>query len=326
MITICSVYHSSETKKLVEMNYGLTKKKNPGVDFSWVLAENAPEDLLDKMPRNGNFTVIPGPEGGLEKMYSIYPRWIASTFLHNGAMNMSIPHIKTRFGIFLDSDFYILEPNWIKKAIDHMQKNNLTFLGTPWHPKDYIKFRYFPCHQCLFVDFEKLKENGYKPEDIDFNPTGYGNSPGEPPKKRFGKLSRIINMFNFSERRKIGTDKHTAHGVFEKFHKDGKTKFKVIPAVFKPEKESYPALNLVYIFNKFFEFFLPDKFCYIPKDTSYYSTKSFKDRGYGEIFGEEFIWKDKPFAIHVRLQKKMQKGATLPEIEAILNELFQRFN
>lgn len=327
MITICSVYHSLETKKLVEINYEFTKQMNSGTDFFWILADNTPKDFdsKDKIPQDGRFLVVSGPEGGLEKMYTLYPSWIASTFLHNGAMNLSIPHIKTRFGIFLDSDFYILQKDWIKKAIEHMQENNLTFLGTPWHPKDYIKFRYFPCHQCLFVDFEKLKESGYKPEDIDFNPLGYGSTPGEPPKNKFGKLSRVINMFNFSQRRKIGEDKHTAHGLFLKFYNNPSIKFEIIPAVFKPKKESYPTFNLIYGLNKIFELFLPDKFCYVPKDKTYYTTNNFKDMGYNEVFGEEFVWQEKPFGAHVRLQKKLKRGVPRSEIETILNERLQHY-
>ena len=321
IITICSVYHSFETRKIMEANYELTKKMNPGVSFTWVLADNTPKNIdpAEKMPQEGPFQIVPGPEGGLEKMSIKYPGSLSALFLHNNAINIAFKNIKTRFAISLDSDFYILQKDWIKKAIEHMQKNNLTFLGTPWHPSDYLKFRYFPCHQCLFVDFEKLKENGYKPEDIDFNPPD--GSVKKSPQKRFGKLSLIINMFYFSERRKIGRDGHTAHKIFEKFHNDGKTRFEVIPAVFKPEKESYPANNLIYKFNKIFEFFLPDKFCYIPKNKSYYTTVDFKSLGYGEVFGEEFVWQGKPFGVHVRLQKKIQKGFGLPYIISKLYEM-----
>lgn len=327
MITICSVYHSLETKKLVEMNYELTKRTNPETDFFWILADNTPPDFdsKDGIPKDGRFLIVPGPEGGLQKMYTKYPNWIASTFLHNTAINIAFKNAKTRFVLSLDCDFYILQKDWIKKTLEHMQKNNLTFLGTSWHPKDYQKFRYFPCHQCLFVDSERLRDAGYKLEDLDFNPVSYGERQGTQPQKKFGAFSRAVNMFNFSYRRKIGSDKHTAHGVFEKFYKNPRVKFEIIPSVFKPQKESYPTLNLIYGLNKAFEFFLPDRLCYIPKDPSYYSSKDFKERGFKEGLGEEFLWKDKPFATHVRIQKKLKRGMDQEFIVSRLSELFEYF-
>lgn len=322
------MYHSAETRKLVEMNYELTKKMNPGVNFYWILVDDTPLgfDSKDKMPEDGRFLIIPGPEGGLEKMYAKYQSWITSAlFLHNTAINIAFKNVKTRFAISLDSDFYILEKDWIKKATDHMEKSDLTFLGTPWHPKDFSKFRYFPCHQCLFADFQKLKEAGYTADDIDFTPPGNGKTLGNLPKNKFGKLSRLVNISNFSIRRRIGQEKHTAHKMFENFYKNPKIKTEIIPAVFKPEKESYPALNLIYIFNKFFEFFLPDKFCYIPKDKSYYTTISFKEMGYNDVFGEEFVWQEKPFGTHVRLQKKLKRDFSQEYIVSKLNEIFKYF-
>lgn len=321
-ITICSVFHSQESKKLLDLNFDVTKKLNQGMDFEWIAANNTRGgDFFS----DTHFVVIIG----IQKAPDNVPDWIKPSFHHNIAMNMSTPHIKTRFALFLDSDFYILQQDWIKKAIEHMQENNLTFLGTPWHPKNYRVFRYFPCHQCLFVDFEKLQEAGYSLKDLDFTPLEYENSPQKPLAKNFGKISRVINIFNFKERKRIGQEKHTAHKIFEKFSHDPKIKFEVIPAVFKLEKESYPAINLIYSLNKFFEFLLPDKWCYIPKDRSYYSVEKFKKLGYCDAWSkgwEEYVWQGLPFGIHIRPIKQIKKGQTTDQIIAILKECFSSFN
>lgn len=328
-ITILSVFHSAESKKLLEINFDLVQKLNPKADFEWIVADNT----FDQRGHE-NFSKIQGVREiriilGIPKAPDNIPDWVKPSFHHNIAMNISIPHIKTRFALFLDSDFYILQKDWINKAIEHMQKNNLTFLGTPWHPKTYKVFRYFPCHQCLFVDFSKLEEAGYKPRDLDFTPLEYGSVPQKSPLKKFGKLSRIINIFNFKERKLIGQEKHTAHRIFEKFSQNPKIKFEVIPAVFKPRRESYPAINLIYGLNKFFEFFLPDRLCYIPKDKSYYFTKRFKSYGYCDVWGkgwEEYVWLDRPFGIHIRPIKQIKKGQTIDQIITILKECFSGFN
>lgn len=364
-ITICSVFHSPESKKLLELNFDLVQKLNPGADFEWVVADNSPDqreflvfsqtdnssapaaaDYLHSRCENSDFVgnqafrtcegfsktqgslslkIIPGIPHAPDNI----PDWIKPSFHHNIAMNMSIPHIKNRFALFLDNDFYILQKDWIQKMVEYMQKNSLTFLGTPWHPKGYRVFRYFPCHQCLFVDLEKLREAGHQKEDLDFTPLEYEKAPQKPPEKKFGRLSRLLNIFNFKERRLIGQEKHTAHRIFEKFSGDAKIKFEIIPAVFKPERESYPAANLIYSLNKIFEFFLPDKWSYVPKDKSYYFTERFKKLGYCDVWGkgwEEYVWKGKPFGIHVRPIKQIKKGQTIDQIAAILKECFFSFS
>lgn len=332
-ITILSVFHSPESKRLLELNFDLVEKLNPDAAFEWVVADNSPSQssplaVREGEDKGGRYLIIPGLSG-IDAVPKNIPDWIKSSFHHNIAMNISIPYIKTRFTLFLDSDFYILQRNWIKKVVEYMQKNNLTFLGTPWHPKVYKVFRYFPCHQCLFVDFEKLKEAGYKPSDLDFTPLEYGNAPQKSPEKKFGKISRLINIFNFKERRLVGRERHTAHRIFEKFSCDLKIKFEVIPAVFKPNKESYPAINLIYSLNKFFEFFLPDRLCYIPKDKSYYFIEKFKKFGYCDAWSkgwEEYVWGGEPFGIHVRPIKQIKKGQSIEEIITILRECFLSFN
>ncbi|MEK7503324.1 MAG: hypothetical protein AAB556_02690 [Patescibacteria group bacterium] len=343
-ITICSVFHSEDSKKLLELNFNLAKKLNPNSDYEWVVADNTSKISPPYLPADATRQALQAGEGGVPREESRgvgvkiipgipkapdnIPDWIKPSFHHNIAMNMSVSHIKTRFALFLDSDFYILQKDWIKRAIEHMQKNNLAFLGTPWHPKTYRVFRYFPCHQCLFVDFEKLKEAGFSAEDLDFTPLEYGDAPQKPPAKRFGKFSRILNIFNFKERRMIGQEKHTAHRLFEKFSGNRNIKFEVIPAVFKPQRESYPAINLIYALNKFFEFFLPDKLCYIPKDKSYYSAKRFKKLGF-DAWGkgwEEYVWGDQPFGLHVRPIKQIKRGQSIEEILSMLKKCFLSFN
>ena len=328
-LTILSVFHSLESKKLLELNLELVKKLNPDENYDWIIANNSPPHSPPLIVRGGEtrgrYITIPG----IPHAPNNIPDWIKPSFHHNIAMNMSVPYTQTRFALFLDSDFYILQKNWIKKAIDRMQKKGLTFMGTPWHPKNYRVFRYFPCHQCLFVDFDKLHEAEHTKEDLDFTPLNYENAPQKPPVKKFGKLSRILNIFNFKERRLVGQEKHTAHRLFKKFSRDPKIKFEIIQAVFKPGRESYPAINLVYGLNKLFEFFLPDKLCYIPKNKSYYSTKRFKKLGFCDAWGkgwEEYVWQNEPFGVHIRPIKQIKKGQSIDQIIAILKGCFSSFN
>ena len=40
-----------------------------------------------------------------------------------------------------------------------MDEKNLSLYGTPWHPKWFTKFRYFPCSHCLFVNLTLIDLN-----------------------------------------------------------------------------------------------------------------------------------------------------------------------
>ena len=64
---------------------------------------------------------------------------------HGICLNRIIPIIKTRFVLFIDPDFFVLKKNWIEQLIIFMKKEKISILGVPWHPKWFIKYRFFPC-------------------------------------------------------------------------------------------------------------------------------------------------------------------------------------
>ncbi len=319
-ITILSVYHSTESKKLLEINRDLTEKLNPGAGSEWILADNTPADFPGKLTEKDGFTVVPGLMSAPDNV----PDWIKPSFHHNVAMNNSIKYAKTRFLLFLDSDFYMLRPNCISEVIEYMKKNNLAFFGSPWHPKQYKKFRYFPAHQCLFVDTEKINKN-----DLDFTPMEYHEEKNPPPKKHIFFISRFLNTFDFANRRTIGAEKHTAHRLFEKFAGDPNIKSECVVSVLKPSQDSYPAAKLWYGLNRVLEFLLPDGLCYVPKDRSYWTSRGFRELGFCNAFKygwEEYIWKNEPFGLHVRPIKQIKKGLSLEEIILKLKECLSSFS
>ena len=70
-------------------------------------------------------------------------------------MNATVPHIKTRFALFLDPDFFIVPP--LAMVLDHMKTAWLVVLRRPY-AIDPLKSRRqdFPCAFCMFVDTEKV--------------------------------------------------------------------------------------------------------------------------------------------------------------------------
>ena len=328
-ITILSVYHSAESKKLLEINRDLTKTLNPGVSFEWVVADNSAADFLDKIVP-GEFTVVPGASHVPD-----VPQWIRPSFHHNIAMNESIRYAKTRFILFLDSDFYVVRHNWIREAIEHMKKNSLAFFGAPWHPKQYQQFRYFPAHQFLLVDTGKVDA-----QTLDFTPLEYRTEKHAPGKRHIFLISRILDTFDFVNRRTIGNEKHTAYRLFDRFYGDSRYSAECVVSVLRPSKDSYPQAKLLFLLNTILEWFLPDRLCYIPKDKSYWTPRGFKERGacttaknvcvrVCDAAGkgwEEFVWRDAPFAFHVRPIKQIKKGHTLDDLVRMIEECLASFS
>lgn len=56
-LTIASVYHSLESKKLLEVNYDFTEKMNPKSRLNWIVADNSPPEFSEKI-NSGRFKVV----------------------------------------------------------------------------------------------------------------------------------------------------------------------------------------------------------------------------------------------------------------------------
>lgn len=272
-LTIFSVYHSENSKNLLELNYDLVKKLNPGVEFEWILADNASPMGQKILVNQEKFKVVPGL-----KRDDSYSSWARGSYHHSTAVNGILPHIKTRFALSLDNDFFILRKNWISDVISHMKGRDLAFLGSPWNPREFIKIRYFPAHHSLFIDLEKVKA-----QDLDFRPD-YDFSR----KPIFTHATRFWKNFWLGERALIGYSRDTGFKIFKKYFKN--FNHECLVPVFVP--------NLTYG-----DWILPDKYSFVPKSKSYYSIVSFSDMGFFDVKKhdwEEFLWQGQPFGFHMR--------------------------
>jgi hypothetical protein len=143
-LTICSVsFHSGLH---LAANYELIRQASG--DIAWVVAQNGPEEQL---PR---FQVVPGAAPPSSIGPGNQNIKIAS-YHHALGLNATIPHIKTRFALFLDPDFFIVPP--LSLVLDHMQSQGLAFFGAPYAIDPNKRRRQdFPCAFCMFVDTQKV--------------------------------------------------------------------------------------------------------------------------------------------------------------------------
>ncbi len=315
-ITVYSVYHSEKTRRFTELNYDTARRLNPDVFFHWVAADNSPASLEPKIDKN-KFEVI----AGFSELPPGVPDWCRPSFFHTLALNKIVAEArpKSRFVLIIDADFLIIYPNWIKSEIEHMQKNNLVFLGAPYHPRDYTKTRYFPSVVCLFIDTAKVDLNG-----VDFRPqypevlSKLDHKVYEETwvEKFLKKLKKWTGLY-LGRRFKIGTSRDSGYYFYKKYYKSDLASECLTP-VFRikgfaggPKVDFGPRDLSV-------EKFLPDRLSFIPKKKNYFSETGFRERGYFDAVGsglEEYLWNDRPFGFHFRGTYETRRS---PEEEIVI--------
>jgi hypothetical protein len=322
LLTICTV--SFESKRFLKLNWELSSLLNCEQKLTWLVAENSPSCSNDSLKLDdSNFDVIPGANYETKV-------WASASYHHAAAMNKILPQIKTRYALFLDPDFYIIRKSWIKDILDHMEANDLSFFGAPWHPKYYIKDRYFPCVHCLFIDLKKVPLNS-----LDFSPVysevpAYASSDSlECGKEILQKLSKKLTYFSssslkridFLEIRKriyIGASKDVSYLISEKYKNDKKHKNECLVPSFESD---LPARKML------IEKLLPDHLCFIPKRKGYFTRQKFNDCGFADLdsYGwEEFFWNGSPFGFHVRCYPKRVNGKILGDVFEPLNSILDQ--
>lgn len=330
-LTICTV--SFKHKNLIEANIDFVDKMNPRMNIFWIVVENTPEGTSEKLTIGDrkNLKVIQGIANNFQGVAS-------ASYHHASGLNAAIKEVKTRYALILDPDFYIVKKDWAGEVLKHMKKNNLTFFGAPYNPKRYMKYRYFPCIHCVFIDLGKISK-----EKLDFSPQ-YEQEPllvnrGIVAAKRRMK-AKLLHEFIYKLKQHarfmikrsavIGSSRDTGYALYKNYSNDPVLNSECVKPVFRFGFSVMKPWYLASPFNLFFEKFLPDSLCYAPKRINYYTVKKFGDLGYPDVFSkgwDEFVWKGVPFGFHLQGAKKdgttTDHSEEIPELLRIL-DLFNK--
>lgn len=307
-LTICSVYHSSETMELLETNYDFTKKLNLGEKYKWIAADGSEPGEKNEIDGNKFTRVLGVNSAGIGDVLSdpVLKNYKHS-FLHARSLNAALKHVNTRFVVFLDDDFFIVRQGWMKDVKDFMTSKNLAFFGTPFHPRFFKRYRYFPCAQCLVVDLQKIKK-----EDLDFSPRYENITPGLAARAK----NKILKNIFGSERCQVGGSRDTCYGLYEKYGKERSMYDFAVPS-YDPGKDFIGPERALSRSNLLLEKFLPENYCFLPKEADSYTAVSFFDQrkfyGDEEIMKkynlEEYVWKNESFGFHLKgVSKRFRRG------------------
>ena len=310
-LTICSVSFASAP--YLYLNRQLTARLNGTGNWKWIVVENTPPGSEGAVGRGDGFVVLDGvariPAGGASGSYQ-----------HGEGLNKASPHIKTRFALFLDPDFYIVRRGWICEILNHMLTHQLVFFGAPWNPKWFMKYRYFPCVHCLFIDLSQVDA-----ESLDFAPDRPEliKPSGVPPFLKQKIPPPFLNMLLTIKgvlwhlkvgSLQVGTTKDTGYDIYRRFGLKKPTPSECVVPVFRPESDFLGPRLAHSKIGRFVDRILPDRMSFIPKLSGSYTREGFREHGYPDVTSlgwEEFIWKGKPFGFHLRRQGRGSKDSAV---------------
>jgi hypothetical protein len=301
-LTVCAVIFRD--KWCLDLNWELTERLCPGNQIKWVIVRNKPYWPEDSMDGTADrYHVVEGAEPDTDPAH----KYTRNSYHHAIGMNIGTKHIKTRFVLFLDPDCFIIRPNWVQDVLRHMISNNLAFFGAPYNPKWYSKIRYFPVCLCLFVDTNRvdLSEFDWSPElgtealpelQVD---TLHEISHLSSIERLLIKCITRFDKGRIARRLLVGRFRDTGTRIYRKYSNRKDVHYECLVPVFKPQKYFSKKALLI-------ERFLPDRYSHVPKRPGYFTTEGFAAHGladYDAMDCEEYMWQNKPFALHVRARK-----------------------
>ena len=289
-LTICSVVFDDRWH--LDLNWDLCRRLNPGVQARWLVVENKPKQPHDAivLPVAPTYDVVEGVDPSDDPQEAAR----RSSFHHGRGLNVAGRHVKTRYALYLDPDCYMLRPNWLVDVLQHMQRRNLAFFGIPYAPQWFRKPRYFPSAVCLVIDTHQVPLT-----TVDFQPV-----TGDVPYTLGERLIRraMVTLGN-RDRWDIGRARDTGFLFTQRYRHNRQFRWESVQPVFKGV-EDLPDVKT----RPWIERLMPDTYSFVPRRRGYTTRRDFQSFGlydYRALGAEEFVWRDAPFAVHLRVKRNV---------------------
>lgn len=343
MLTICTVSYRSAS--LLDLNLSLTRELNPAANFHWLIMDNnndfhgrAPADAQPVQLFQGDACVNQGKLRG--------------SYHHAQALNKALQFVSTRYLMVIDPDFFIFRRNWVNEVLAHMSANDLSFWGAPYYPDLTWKRRYFPTVSCMVIDLEKTGR-----QHLDFTPEldeyltlyGYptpallgilmGRIPAELRPMNGRTLKNIAGVVlrirwaaeplsrAFPKRfhPNVDVSRDTGFKIQDRFSREGKRRVETLLPAF--ENDLFTPKNSLFLdlAARLYYLLVPEKLSIYPKRRSYTASSRFKEHGLfdarGEFGWEEYLWQERPFAMHIKSGTRKFEEVGYDRLRQILFQL-----
>ncbi|MDP2171359.1 MAG: hypothetical protein Q8J96_13145 [Rhodocyclaceae bacterium] len=277
-LTILTVSYGHRT--LLQENIRLAQSLHANFRHlvDWHVAENSPADHPDRCVGNEIGFIVRQGDGETGKGISHHHATALNKLLRTTKLNRHV--------LILDPDFFLLFPNWAEAIPEYMLSQKISFFGVPWHPRHHENYRYFPAVHCFAFDSQVID-----PASLDFTPV---LEVLAWKRTRIAKLLNLIPAIGYRLTRRCWD---TGTRIWFRY-RDHSAKHEIVMPVYCPEP-IYQTIK-----NRLIESLLPDRMCMEPQQPGYFSTETFRDRGWlNEQIPDEwesFVWQDIPFGLHVR--------------------------
>lgn len=292
-LTICTVNYKSGG--LIDANWRLTALLNREPAARWIVVENTAAGEPRRLdPSDDRFQIIPSQP--VTDPLAFHPDCLGgiklSSYQHGQNLNLALRHVRTRYALCLDPDFFILMPGWCSRVPHYMGHNALAFFGAPHHPRLWTKYRYFPGAFCIFIDLDRVPR-----ESLDFRPV---------MRPRNWLIRTIEKRFR---RALVVRAPDTGWRVHARY-----AGHRAYPVELTRVRWSPPPSDGR--LREWARALVPDSLLMGPKDRGYTVPCTLASFGYpdpgalGELV-DEYFWHDQPFGIHVRYRVQKADDAKL---------------
>ena len=287
---------------------------NPGAACRFLVVDNAPRASAHLALDDPRCTVLPGVDA------APLPERGRGSYHHAAALNLAMPHVRTRYVLVMDPDLFVVRPRWIDDCIRHMQACGLTVFGVPWHTRWVRKWRDFPCVHFMLIDLQKAP-----PEQIDFTPALVEDLEADARPRSVWLKAHVPRIHN---RMLLGSRRDTGWRLRKRFGHGHRVEL-ALPVVDFDKELSKPP-HLLTEAGRRLEHRLPRRWSYLPRPDHYVmatEAPGFGAEPFQRLGPEMFVWRGAPFCFHLRRNARdriwglTDQSAEKDDLDLLLNEV-----
>jgi len=242
------------------------------------------------------------------------------SYHHADALNANLGDIRGRFLLVIDPDLFVVYPNWMRETMQHMREHKLSFFGVPWHPRWYTKYRGFPCIHFMMIDLELVPAGrlDFRPELLErpswsrLRRESEGAQQTGPRRTGWSLLNLAYRVFYpILSRQLLGSSLDTGSKVWAVFGRSGEHRAETVVPVVDIEKDFSEPKFLNTGWGRLLDRLMPPSLRFLPGEGAYVpptEAKGFDGPTLRGFSSEQFMWRGRPFAFHLRGHMNVDAG------------------
>ena len=343
-------------KTYVEKNIKLINLLNKDKNFVINIIDN--QCHTGKIQNNWELDVYPECNvfAGVSQDSSL-PINCRGSYQHGMALTQAVrANIDTAVLVIMDPDFYVIKKDWINDLVETLNEGK-SFVGAPWHPKWWPKYRRFPCVHFMGINLKNIdcRKLNFIPDVAERAEKKLSRESKVENKRRKRIIHRVkslkekpttpnmifkifyfvinkcrlalkIVIQNTKGRLYIGSSHDTGHYVYMTHKNISDSAVEVLLPYVDFEKTYGSVIHLKYRIGRLLEKLVINKYAYIDSKSKV-SDKNFQQFGLPDLddYGwEEFFNNEGPYGFHMRRFNKLHRN--IEEELTILDSILRKIS